>query len=290
MIGKVVSIKKIRCEDEFVYNLEINAQDEQNKNYFADKVLVSNCHRMSAESNDALLKLIEEPPTHCRFILSTTDIQKLKPTVLSRCQRHDFRKIYWSKISDRLAQIAKSENIDVEIAALNLCAKMADGSMRSALQHLEKLASFSDGKITLADAQKMFGSASELMYFDLVDQIIGDESGAADSTVGFRIIGSMLAAGADFVQIYSDIADHLRNIMVGLTSSKPLEFISLSEEGRFRLKEQLEKVNSRGSLEGVLESISKLNNARLSVERNLPPETALQLWFLESVFAMRKSR
>lgn len=286
LIPQKICTKEFYKEENSTYDIEV----EHNHNYFVSGTLVHNCHRMSAESNDALLKLIEEPPAHCRFILCTTDIQKVKPTVLSRCQRHDFRKIYWSKIGERLELIAKDEKIDVDMASLNLCAKMSGGSMRTALQYLEKLASYGNGKITLEDTQKMFGSAGEMAYFDLIDNIIGDNSGSADATAGYRIITSILATGADFTQLYSDIADHLRSLMVGLTSSQAGEFVFLSEEGKKRLQAQLNAIKQRGSIEGVLESINKLNNARIAVDVNLPPETALQLWFLESVFAMRKPR
>lgn len=278
--GKVDQVRQLKTEA--LYN-PINTK----KKYF----ILDEIHRASSEALDALLKLIEEPPSHCRFILATTDVQKIKPTILSRCQRHDFKKIYWSKIGDHLTTIVKQEKLEAEQSALNLCAKMSDGSMRSALQHVEHLANFcGNGKMTLAQAQKMFGSAELLQYYGLVDQIIGKDDGSADATEGFRIINSMFAGGADFKQIYSDLVDHLRNLMVGLTSSKPLEFISLSEEGKSRLKDQLTKIQKLGGLESIIESIRKLNSTVVAVEHNLSPETALQHWFLESVFIFRTPR
>lgn len=279
--GKVDQIRELKKEAQY------NPVDGAKKKYF----IIDECHRMTPESNDALLKLIEEPPAHCRFILCTTDVQKVKPTVLSRCQRHDFHKIYWSKMGDQLEKIAAKEKLDAERAALNLCAQNSDGSMRTALQHLEKLMSYAGGpKITLDDARSMFGSVSASMFFDLFDQIIGDDAGRADSTKGFRIINSMLSVGADFTSIYSNIADHLRNLMVGLTSADAHEFIHLSEEGKKRLKDQLKRISQRGGIEAVLDSLSKLDRAVVSVEHNISPETALQHWFLKSVFAIRKPR
>lgn len=279
--GKVEQIRQLKNDAAF-NPIEVKMK------YF----IVDECHRVSHEAADALLKLIEEPPKHCRFILCTTDAQKVKPTIVSRCQKHEFRKIYWSKIGDQLVKIAKQEKINVDPAALNLCAKMADGSMRAALQHLEKLGSFVDhsNQISLDDAQKMFGSADYNLYFDLIDEVIGKDTGVADSTNGFRIITNILANGTDFAQIYSNVADHLRNIMVVLTSSKPLEFIQLTEEGKHRLKEQVKQVKERSNIEAILECMTKLNDARLSVDYNFPPETALQHWFLESVFAIRRPR
>lgn len=278
--GKVDQIREIKRDALY------NPIDGAKKKYF----IIDEFHKCSSESADALLKLIEEPPEHCRFVLCTTDVQKVKPTILSRCQRHDFGRIYWMKISDHLANVAKLEKIHVDQAALNLCAKMSSGSMRQALQHLEKLVSFSgDEKITIEHAQKMFGSANYLFYFDLIDQILG-KGGIADSTEGFTVISKMLSDGADFIQVYNDLVEHLRTLMIVLTASKPLSLIHLTEEGKHRLKDQIKKISEMGGVEGILECISKLNNIRVSVDYNLPAETALQHWFLESVFIMRKPR
>lgn len=278
--GKVDQIRQLKTEAMY------NPIDGAKTKYF----IIDECHRASSEAIDALLKLVEDPPAHCRFIFCTTDIQKVKPTLVSRCQRHDVRKIYWSKIGERLTTIAQKEKIDIDVSAINLCAKMAFGSMRAGLQNLEKLISFvSDEKITIEHAQQMFGSADPMLYFDLIDQIIGSPK-SVDLTKGFRIINSILSIGADFTHIYSELVDHLRNILVCMTASKPLEFVYLTEDGKRRLKEQIKIINEHNSLESVLAIISKLNDARLSVDRNIPPEAAFQLWLAESIFIMYKNK
>jgi len=113
--GKVDQVREIKKDAHFQPTIA-------NKKYF----IIDEAHAMSGASNDALLKLLEEPPSHCRFILCTTDVQKMRPAILSRCQRHDFLKIYWSKIADRLEVIAKLENLTYEKAALNFCAKIVE--------------------------------------------------------------------------------------------------------------------------------------------------------------------
>ncbi len=289
MIGEIVSIKPVDCEDDFVYNLEVESQDDLNKNYFADGLLVSNCHRMSAASNDSLLKLLEEPPPHCRFILCTTDVQQMRPAVQSRCQRHDFRKIYWSVIADHLENIAKKEGIKCERGALNLCARLAKGSMRNGLMNLEKLLSFvGEKKIGVTDAQNMFGTVDELLYCELIDQIIGIKDGKPDASVGFKIINNMLAGGANFFALYEGIAEHLGNILIGLSASEAYDFINLSEEGKKRLLQQLKKVKQMEKFKAVTESLQILHNVRISVDYNISPELALQQWFVESVFTFRR--
>lgn len=289
MTGEVVSIKKVDCNDEFVYNLEVESPDEMNKNYFADDVLVSNCHRLSDASSDSLLKLIEEPPSHIRFILCTTDAQKMRPAIQSRCQRHDFHKIYWSEISDKLEQVTKGEKVECEKAALNLCARMADGSMRDGLQHLEKLMSFVDNEtITAEHAQKMFGAVSELFYYDLLDEIIGTKNDKkADATEGYRIINKILAEGADFTMVCDDIARHLRNLMIALTSSKAYEFISVSQAGKQRMLQELKLLQEKKKLDAILDCLTLLSKTTEYVQLNLSPDTVLEKWFLQSMFIFR---
>jgi len=136
--------------------------------------------------------------------------------------------------------------------------------------------------------QNMFGSAGEMQYFNLIDQILGDDTGKADATTGFKIINRILATGVDFSMVYSELSEHLRNLMVGLSSSNAYEFIHLSEEGKKHLRGQLKKITRRGGLEAIVESITKLNQASIAMSHNLSPETALQTWFLQSVFIFRK--
>jgi len=278
--GKVEQIRELKKEALF------NPINGARKKYF----IIDEVHRASTDAADALLKLLEEPPDHCRFVLCTTDVQKLKPTILSRCQRHDFSKIYWSKIADRLEKIAVTENVTVEKIALNMCAKLSHGSMRAALQNLEKLILYAGNEsITLAHAQAAFGSADDMKYYDLIDQIIGDDEGKGNSTTAYRIINDILAHGMEFGTLYNDIADHLSNIMIGLTSSNAFEFIYLTDEGKNRLKGQLKRVSQR-ELEPVLECISKLNEACDNVDHGMPAETALQHWFLACFLIMRRKK
>ena len=171
-LGEIISVKPIQCDDEFVYNLEVESQDASNKNYFADGVLVSNCHRMSAAAEEALLKLLEEPPAKVRFILCTTELQQMRGTIHSRCQVHEFKTIYWREISRHLENIAKLEKINIEPEAIHLCSKLADGSMRNGLQNLEKLVGFAgDKSLTLELAQEAFGTVSDMVFYDLIDEM-----------------------------------------------------------------------------------------------------------------------
>lgn len=245
--------------------------------------IIDECHRMSPASSEALLKLIEEPPPRIRFILCTTEAESVRGTIMSRCQVHEFRKIYWRQISERLGEVAEKEKIESEKEALNICSRLAQGSMRTALQNLEKLAAYNGGKkITGSDAQKMFATVSEVLFYDVIDQILGVEGGKPDATKGFKLINSMLINGADFAMICNGLAEHLRHIMVGLSCQKAADFIDVSEEGKRRLLTQLKKCKN---LTGIFAAYKHLHEARQGVEYGLSPEIALQKWLLESVFA-----
>jgi DNA polymerase-3 subunit gamma/tau len=241
---------------------------------------------MSAEASESLLKIIEEPPSHVRFILCTTKLVEMTDTIRSRCQTHEFRAIYWREIADHLSRIVKEENVTVEEEAINLCARMAGGSMRNALQNLDKLLDYA-GKWTATSemAYSTFGSVSEKALDDLLDQIIGVTGGKPDATEGYRIINSLLLTGVEFRVIHEGIARHLGNLIVACSASAAKDLIMVSDEGKQRLQAQLNVCAKK--VKGVMLCLKNLHDARTSVEYGLSPETALQMWFIESVYSLR---
>lgn len=276
--GKVEEIRKLKA------NAMYNPIDGCKKKIF----ILDECHRLSYESGDALLKLLEEPPEHVRFILSTTDVQKLRPAIQSRCQRHDFRKIYWAQIAESLQQIAKKEKINYDEEALILCARMANGSMRNALYNMEKLIdNAGSGKLTSELAEDMFGSVNELLFYDLVDTIINEEE-KMDASSGFKIINNILRNGTEFETVFQGIQCHLRNMLVALTASKAGEFISVSQEGKRRLKEQCKKCQINKKIKALFNIKHSLNKAKEAVAYNVDGENALQTWFVESLILYRE--
>ena len=120
--------------------------------------IIDEVHMLSTGAFNALLKTLEEPPSHVIFILATTDPQKLPITIISRCQRFDFKKISEENIFERLKYIANKENIDVEDAALNEIAKMCDGAMRDSIGTLDQLSSYADKSITVDDIYTLKGT------------------------------------------------------------------------------------------------------------------------------------
>lgn len=250
--------------------------------------IIDECHRCSPSSGDALLKLLEEPPARVMFILCTTDIQKVRPALQSRCQKHEFKKVYWSATSEYLSSISKSEKLNVDAGALNLCARLSNGSVRNGIQNLQKLIDFA-GKpeITMDDAQKLFGQASEIVYFDLLDQILGVNTDKADTAEAFRIINKLLSSGVDYSTVHQSLAEQVRYLLVGLTSSKASEFITVSEEGKRRLLAQLRKCKEENKTRNIIDMLKYLNDSKRSVDLNIPPETALQQWVVDCILSYR---
>jgi len=278
--GKVEHIRELKKEALY------NPVDGAVTKYF----IIDEVHAASQNSNDALLKILEEPPENTRFILCTTDIQKVRPAIISRCQRHDFNRIFWMEMAEYLERVAQDEGVNVDRGALNLCARMGKGSMRNALQNLEKLMSYSgDGDINISDAEKMFGSVSETLVYDLMDEIVGvGTSSKPDTTKGFKIINKMLRDGGDYHMLVDGFADHLHTMLIGLTSSKAGDLVHLSEEGKKRVKEQVKKAMAESRLQATLRCLDHLNNSNVAVSYGLLSEMALQKWFVESIFEFRR--
>ena len=142
----------------------------QFKIYIIDEV-----HMLSTAAFNALLKTLEEPPAHVKFMFATTDPEKVLPTILSRCQRFDLRRIPAALITKHLAQIAKLEKVKIDEAALHAIARGADGGMRDAESTLDQLISFCGDKIEEADVLSMFGLAAESQILNLSKAVLSGE-------------------------------------------------------------------------------------------------------------------
>ncbi|MEA4958965.1 MAG: DNA polymerase III subunit gamma/tau, partial [Anaerolineaceae bacterium] len=182
--------------------------------------IIDEVHMLSTSAFNALLKTLEEPPAHVIFILATTEIHKIPATVLSRCQRHEFRRIPVPLIVEKLKVISVQEGIQIDPESLSLIARQATGSMRDAISLLDQLASMSK-HVSLAITQDILGTATSQAVIDLVDSIL---SGAGSQ--GLEVIHKALDSGADPRQFARQMVDHLRNLLViKLNDGKDLELL-----------------------------------------------------------------
>ncbi|MFT7235466.1 MAG: DNA polymerase-3 subunit gamma/tau [Methylophagaceae bacterium] len=169
--------------------------------------LIDEVHMLSTSSFNALLKTLEEPPPHVKFLFATTDPQKLPVTILSRCLQFNLRRLDISQISGHLATILLSENIEFEADALATIAKAADGSMRDALSLLDQAISHGSGTVKSTDIHDMLGTVSQQQLYDLIQSLISQDGQAV-----VQQSHALSVQGRDFVQVINDLLIVLQRI------------------------------------------------------------------------------
>jgi len=249
-----------------IRNLRENVKFSPSKGRF--KVyIIDEVHMLTQEAFNALLKTLEEPPAHVKFIFATTQAHKVPSTILSRCQRFDFRRIAIKDIVDSLVTIAKKENLKADDDALILIAKHSDGSMRDAQVVLDQISSFADGRILLEYASKILGAVSDGILFSLADSIK-----SRDAAKALKIIDDLVDEGKDVSQIVLYLIEHFRNLSVAKISKDPKTLIDASSEkiklyeeqaSRFTVEEMLYIVYT---LSNTIDFVKKSNMARVPFE------------------------
>jgi len=186
--------------------------------------IIDEVHMLSTSAFNALLKTLEEPPPHVKFMFATTDPEKVIPTILSRCQRFDLRRIPVRLIVSHLKSIAANEGVEIEEAALHAIARGADGGMRDAESALDQLISFCGQKIVESDVLAMFGLASQNQVMGLCGAILrGDVPGA------LKELDELCKHGKDLARLLSDALGHFRNLLIYKVSKGDLSLLEASE-------------------------------------------------------------
>lgn len=249
-----------------IRNLRENVKFSPSKGRF--KVyIIDEVHMLTQEAFNALLKTLEEPPPHVKFIFATTQAHKVPPTILSRCQRFDFRRISIKDIVVSLKAIAKKEGIKAEEEALILIARHSDGSMRDAQVVLDQIASFTEGKIAPEDASKILGAVSDDILFDLADAIR-----SKDAVRALKMTEKIADDGKDIVQVILYMIEHFRNLSVAKVSKDPAGLIDASDEKIKKYEEQARKFTVEDvlyivyTLSNTIDFVRKSNMARVPFE------------------------
>ena len=237
----------------------------QFKIYIIDEV-----HMLSTQAFNALLKTLEEPPAHVKFMFATTDPEKVLPTILSRCQRFDLRRIPAALITKHLAQIAKLEKVKIDEAALHAIARGADGGMRDAESTLDQLISFCGDKIEEADVLSMFGLAAESQILNLSKAVLAGEIQTA-----LTQLNELARGGKDLGRLLSDLLNHFRNLLIYQISRGDLNLLEVSEAEIGALKEQSALANAE-SFTRILEVFADAElNLRDAASKKIFLEVAL---------------
>jgi len=235
--------------------------------------IIDEVHMLSTVAFNALLKTLEEPPPHAIFVLATTEMHKIPATVLSRCQRHEFRRLPVGEIVTRLEKISMDENIKAEKSALELIARQATGSLRDAESLLDQLAS-TGGEVKLDWAQQVLGTSTTLAVLDLIDALVAKETGA-----GLDQIYKALDAGSDPRQFARQIVDTLRGLLL-LCMGAPLGPEYAGEES-----ERMRKLAKEFTLSEILRAIRLFNEAAGEKPAWLP-SLPLELAYIEALQAL----
>ena len=219
-------------------NVKYSPAKAKYKVYIIDEV-----HMLSQGAFNALLKTLEEPPSYVIFILATTEPHKIPATILSRCQRFDFKRVTVKDISSRMRYICEKEGIEADEKALNLIARNSQGALRDALSILDQCISFEGNKISYNDVIELLGSVNIEQLFDLAESIIKE-----DTRKSLQILNDFIIWGKDVRNLVNDLIDHFRNLMVCKISNDLDEIISLPEETIDLLKQQAETIDTNNLL------------------------------------------
>jgi len=236
--------------------------------------IIDEVHMLSISAFNALLKTLEEPPPHARFMLATTEPHKIPATILSRCQRFDLRRISVPQIVTHLQMIAKAEGFGAEPEALSAIARSAQGCMRDAISLLDQMLSYGNQTVTFLQVQESLGAVSGQSVAELVNAIA-----ARNVAAGLTLIQQLLTQGASLTEFCHQVVEHLRGVMVlqmagdaGLLSDLPVETVQLMQRQAQGL-----------ALPMTLYAIKRFSSAVAELKGSHQPQLPLELAFIESI-------
>jgi len=257
--NSVDNIRDIR--DEVAYS----PTQAKYKVYIIDEV-----HMLSSGAFNALLKTLEEPPAHVVFILATTEPHKIPATILSRCQRFDFRRISVKSIMKRLETIASANNIFIEQEALRLIAKMSDGALRDAISLLDQCIALGNEKISYEDVLSIVGIVNDTFMAEIVDAVKNKD---VEKILG--LIDTLIMDGKDIVQFVSDLVVYYRNLLLCKIVKHPEDVIDTYKDSLDLMKSQSRDLLSDEitytikELSALAQSMKWASNPRILLEVSL---------------------
>ncbi|MEO7298153.1 MAG: DNA polymerase III subunit gamma/tau [Verrucomicrobiota bacterium] len=201
--------------------------------------IIDEVHMLSTAAFNALLKTLEEPPAHVKFMFATTEAEKILPTILSRCQRFDLRRIPAKLIVEHLGYIAKKENVKIDDPALHAIARGSDGGMRDAESTLDQLISFCGNEIAEGDVLSMFGLTAQSQIYSLAKAILAGEIEPA-----LRELNDLAKQGKDLARLLSELLNHFRNLLIFQVSKGDMRILEVSETEGAVLQEQSAELTS----------------------------------------------
>lgn len=255
-------VDKIR---DIIDDVKYPPQEGRYKVYIMDEV-----HMLSTGAVNAFLKTLEEPPKNVIFILATTDPQKLPITILSRCQRFDFKRINNNEIIGRLRKIVDDQNALADDKSLGLIARVSDGAMRDALSILDQAISMGNGVVEYDVLVSMLGLVTNDHLFSLTNSVI-----QRNIEKSISIIDEVVYAGKDIYLFIKDLISHYRNILMAKVTNNPEEVLDMSEENIALIKEQAAKIRAEEIMRCIRIIQEAESNAKISKQARLYLELAI---------------
>ena len=254
------SVDQIR---ELRENIKYMPAHSPSKIYIIDEV-----HMLSTAAFNALLKTLEEPPSHVMFMFATTEPQKIPITILSRCQRYDFRRIGLDSLSSHMASLCRKEGFEISEESLGLIAREAGGSMRDALSLLDQLMTCAQGLVTHEQVLDILGVIDRKIIFDLASSILN-----ADIPVVLDLLDDVYDRGHDMKKLYADLLEHFRNLLVVAMGNRVEKLVDLPSGELEQLVTQAKPL-SAGILSHIFDMLFK---AEPSIRLSPQPKLALEM-------------
>jgi len=232
--------------------------------------IIDEVHMLSGAAFNALLKTLEEPPSHILFMFATTEPHKIPITILSRCQRHEFRRINLDAISKHMAWICEQESFEISDQSLGLIAREAGGSMRDALSLLDQIMTCTQGSLTHEQVLDLLGVIDRKMIYDLSQAVL-----STDIPAVLDVLDDIYDRGHDMKKLYADLLEHFRNLLVATLGEKVEKLIDLPSAEIEQLVNQAGLV-SAGALNQIFDRLFKEEvTVRLSPQPKMALEMAL---------------
>ena len=287
ILAKMINADKITSESDYSFNIfELDAASNNGVDgirNLTDQIrippqignfkvyIIDEVHMLSSSAFNAFLKTLEEPPRHCVFILATTEKHKIIPTILSRCQIYDFKRISVDDISLYLINISKKEKVKYEENAIQFIAKKADGSMRDALQIYDRILSSKNNEVSIANVMENLNILDNQVYFDLLHLIINNEIPKL-----LVLTNSILARGIQGDILISGLGSFFRDLLVS-KDSKSIALFDSDEE----TKSQFKKASSKIDVDYLIECIEITNNFDINYSKSINQNLLLELTLMK---------
>jgi len=232
--------------------------------------IVDEAHMLTKEASNAVLKTLEEPPDHVVFVLCTTELQAMLPTIRSRCQRFVFQRPGLGEISEVLRRIATAEGIEIDDAAVQLVARAAGGSFRDGVTILDQLSTAQSAAIGAEDVRTLLGTADEAALFGAIDLV-----GAGDAAGLLRLVDDLAESGTDLASFTTGLLGHLRGLFLTQQLGQPPLDLGLSDHEQERMREQAEAVSPRAVVRLIDLLRTVVDDVKDGGDPRLPLELAL---------------